>query len=133
VTVEDPWGVSLTILHDPDILGLHHVQLRVPDPESALAWYLEVFGGVQGTLKGRVAGVRYGSVWLLAEPGDSKPSAGRAIDHIAWRTPDLEAKAAELVSRGVAFTITPRQFNETVRISFVQGPAGTRIELLQRA
>jgi len=132
-TVEDPWGASLTILHDPDVRGLHHVHLRMPDPESAFAWYLEMFGGARGRLKGQLDGLQYGGVWLLADRGESKPSAGHAIDHIAWRTPQLDTKAVELKSKGVAFTMEPRQFNGTVRISFVEGPAGTRIELLQRA
>lgn len=130
--LEDPWGVSLTILQDPDVLGLHHVHTRTPDPDAALAWYHAMFGGTRGRLRGQLDGVQYGGVWLLADRGESKPSAGHAIDHIAWRTPHLDAKAADLKSRGVPFTMEPRQFNESVRISFVEGPGGTRIEVLQR-
>ena len=83
-------------------------------------------------LNGRIDGIRYGDTWLLADAGDGAPSAGHAIDHIAWRTTHLDSTAAELKARDVVFTMEPRQFNPSVRISFVEGPAGTRIEVLER-
>src|SRR5688500_7442275 len=32
--IEDPWGTRIELVQDPDALGLHHVELRVPDPEA---------------------------------------------------------------------------------------------------
>ena len=35
--VEDPWGVKIEVVQDPETLGFHHVHLRAPDPTVALA------------------------------------------------------------------------------------------------
>ena len=32
--VEDPWGVKIELVEDPELLGFHHVHLRVRDPET---------------------------------------------------------------------------------------------------
>jgi catechol 2,3-dioxygenase-like lactoylglutathione lyase family enzyme len=130
--VEDPLGVRVAIVQDTDTLGFHHVRLRVPEPEAAFMWYLAAFGGERARLKDRIDGLRYGRVWLLAEKGDGAPSVGRAIDHIAWRTTSLDVKVAALRTKGMAFTAEPRQLDERTRISFLEGPSGARIELLQR-
>jgi hypothetical protein len=90
-----------------------------------------MFGGERATLDGTDA-VRYGSTWLLAEEGRGAPSMGHAIDHMAWRTPHLDSTAAALKEKAIVFTMEPRLFNPTVRISFVEGPSATRIEVLER-
>ena len=131
--VDDPFGVRLAIVQDPDTLGFHHVRVRVADPDAAFQWYLEMFGGERTALKGHLDAVRYDRVWLLAEHGEAHPSEGHAIDHLGWRAPHLDTKVAELKTKHVTFTMEPRQFNERVRISFVVGPAGTRIEVLERS
>ena len=132
--VEDPFGARLDIVESPEGAGVrfHHVHLAVPSPQATLAWCLQMFGGEREALNGHIEGVRYGSMWLLAESGDGAPSAGHAIDHLGWRTPHLDSKATELKARGVVFTMEPRQFSPSVRISFVEGPSGTRIEVLER-
>ena len=130
--IEDPWGAKIEVLQDPEALGFHHVHLRAPDPQAAFKWYLDMFGGERGKLKGRVEGVKYGDVWILAEKGNATPSEGHTIDHIGWRTTtDLNAKAAELKGKGVKFTTEPRPFRD-IHISYVEGPAVVKIELLQR-
>jgi lactoylglutathione lyase len=130
--IEDPWGAKIEVLQDPETLGFHHVHLRAPDPEGAFKWYLEMFGGERRKLKGRVDALKYGEVWVLAEKGEATPSEGHAIDHIGWRTTmDLSAKAAELKAKGVKFTTEPRPFRN-IHISYVEGPAAVKIELLQR-
>jgi lactoylglutathione lyase len=130
--IEDPWGAKIEVLQDPETLGFHHVHLRAPDPEAAFKWYLDMFGGERGKLKGRVDALKYGDVWVLAEKGEATPSEGHAIDHIGWRTTtDLNAKAAELKAKGVKFTTEPRPFRD-IHISYVEGPAAVKIELLQR-
>ena len=130
--IEDPWGTKIEVLQDPETLGFHHVHLRAPDPEAALKWYLNMFGGERRKLKGRVDAVKYGEVWVLAEKGDATPSEGHAIDHIGWRTTmDLGAKAAELKAKGVKFTTEPRPVRD-IHMSYVEGPAAVKIELLQR-
>ena len=130
--IEDPWGVKIEMVQDSETLGFHHVHLFVPDPEESFKWYLHSFGGERTKLKGRLDAMKYGDVWLLAQKGEPvAPSAGHAIDHIGWRAENLDATARELKAKGVTFTSEPRPFN-ALRIAFVQGPAGVRIELVQR-
>jgi len=134
--VEDPWGTRIEVVQDPEKLGLHHVHLRAPDPAATLAWYKEKFGGETAKLKDRIDGIKYSGVWILAQRGDATPSEGHAIDHIGFRTSDLNAKAAEYKSQGVKFTTEPRPLKLAsgvmVSFAYVEGPAGAKIELVQR-
>jgi catechol 2,3-dioxygenase-like lactoylglutathione lyase family enzyme len=134
--VEDPWGTKIEVVQDSENLGLHHVHLRAPDPAATLAWYKEKFGGETAKLKDRIDGLKYGGVWVLAQRGDATPSEGHAVDHIGWRTTDLAAEATELKSQGVKFTTEPRPLKLAsgvmVNFAYVEGPAGAKIELVQR-
>jgi catechol 2,3-dioxygenase-like lactoylglutathione lyase family enzyme len=130
--IEDPWGTKIEVVQDLETLGFHHVHLRTPDPEATLNWYVEMFGGERKKLKGLVDAVKYDDVWILAQKGEATPSEGHAIDHIGWRTTmDLSVKAAELKGKGVRFTTDPQPFRN-IHISYVEGPAAVKIELLQR-
>jgi catechol 2,3-dioxygenase-like lactoylglutathione lyase family enzyme len=134
--IEDPWGTRIEVVQDPDKIGLHHVHLRAPDTTSTLAWYKEKFAGETAKLKDRLDGLRYGGVWLLVQRGEATPSEGHAIDHIGWRTTDLAAKAVELKGQNVKFTTEPRPLRlaggATVNFAYIEGPAGAKIELVQR-
>jgi catechol 2,3-dioxygenase-like lactoylglutathione lyase family enzyme len=134
--VEDPWGTRIEIVQDSEKLGLHHVHLRAPDATAALAWYKDRFGGESAKLKGRLDGLRYSGVWLLVQRGEATPSEGHAIDHIGWRTNNLDAKTAELKAQNVKFTTEPRPLRlasgTMVHFAYLEGPAGAKIELVQR-
>lgn len=134
--VEDPWGTRIEVVQDSEKLGLHHVHLRAPDAAATLAWYKEKFGGESAKLKDRIDGLRYTGVWILVLRGDATPSEGHAIDHIGWRTTDLSAKATELKAQNVKFTTEPRPLRlaggVTVNYAYLEGPAGAKIELVQR-
>jgi catechol 2,3-dioxygenase-like lactoylglutathione lyase family enzyme len=134
--VEDPWGTRIEVVQDAEKLGLHHVHLRAPDAAAALAWYKEKFGGESAKLKDRLDGLRYSGVWILVQRGEATPSDGHAIDHIGWRTDNLDAKTAELRSQNVKFTTEPQPLRlasgTTVSFAYLEGPAGAKIELVQR-
>jgi lactoylglutathione lyase len=134
--IEDPWGTRIEVVQDSEKLGLHHVHLRAPDPAATLAWYKEKFAGESGKLKDRLDGLKWGGVWILVQRGDTVPSEGHAIDHIGWRTPDLAAKTAELKAQMVKFTTEPRPLKlasgTMVNFAYLEGPAGAKIELVQR-
>ena len=89
-SVEDPFGVKMEIVQDPETPGFHHIHLRVPDPEATMKWYLDNFGGERMKLKGQVDGIKYSNpnVWLLVQKADGAlaPSQGHAIDHLGWVT-----------------------------------------------
>lgn len=137
--VEDPWGTKIEVVEDHEDLGFHHIHLRSPNPAETLAWYHEMFGGVEDQMKGRLSGIRFGRVWLLASQqreGEPEATQGRAMDHLGWRFGDLEAAADALRSKGVEFTMDPRPYTnplgDEMLISFLVGPDGVLIEVVQR-
>ena len=134
----DPWGTRIEVVEDHEWLGFHHIHLSSPDPEATLAWYENIFGGESDSLKGRIDGLRYGGTWLLVSQlreGALAATQGRAIDHLGWSFPDLDAAAAEIKSKGVDFALEPRDYTnplgQDMKISFVVGPDDVRIEIVQ--
>jgi len=140
--VEDPWGTRLEVVQDPELLGLHHIHMRAPNPDEAFAWLLDKFGGKRQQLKGRIDAVRYdaegfSSMWILITKGEAEPSMGRAIDHIGWRsTKSLTETMTELTGKGAVATSQPRPLplpnGPSINFAYVAGPAGARIELVER-
>jgi predicted enzyme related to lactoylglutathione lyase len=74
--VEDPWGTRIEVVQDPELLGLHHIHLRGPDPDEVFAWLLAKFGGQATPLEwnGTVYSITNWSMclrWTLAQAGRS--------------------------------------------------------------
>ncbi|MEO8048890.1 MAG: VOC family protein [Acidobacteriota bacterium] len=140
--VEDPWGTRIEVVQDPELLGLHHVHMRGPDTNEVLDWMQAKFGGERSKLKGRIDGVRYSApgfstLWILVQRGDAEPSEGRAIDHIGFRSVGPLAKTIDgLRAKGVTITSEPKPLamksGPGVNFSYVAGPAGARIEIVER-
>jgi catechol 2,3-dioxygenase-like lactoylglutathione lyase family enzyme len=134
--VEDPWGTRIEVVQDTEKLGLHHVHLRGADPAAILAFYKEKFAGDAAKLKDRLDGLKLSGVWLLVQRGDAVPSEGHAIDHIGFRTTDLAARTTELKAQSVTFTTEPRPLKlasgTVVNFAYLEGPAGAKVELVQR-
>jgi catechol 2,3-dioxygenase-like lactoylglutathione lyase family enzyme len=140
--LEDPWGTRIEVVQDPDLLGLHHLHLRNPNPDEGYAWLLDKFGGKRQQLKGRLDAVRYdadgfSSVWILIQKGEAEPSTGRAIDHIGWRSVGPLADTINaLRGKSVEIETEPRPLKlpsgPPINFSYVKGPAGARIELVER-
>ena len=136
--LSDPWGTRIEVVEDHEYLGFHHIHLSSPDPDGALAWYENIFGGERESLKGRLDGLRYGGTWLLVSrlrEGTLAATQGRAIDHLGWGFPDLAAAAVEIKGKGVDFQLEPRDYTDplgrAMKISFVLGPDDVRIEIVQ--
>jgi catechol 2,3-dioxygenase-like lactoylglutathione lyase family enzyme len=140
--VEDPWGTRIEVVEDPELLGLHHLHLRAPDPEALMTWLLAKFGGARAQLKGRLAAVKYSApgfsdMWVLVQKGDATPSEGHAIDHVSWRSTGPLAKMVDgLRAGGVPVTVEPREAKlpngPAITVAFVTGPGGLKIELVER-
>jgi lactoylglutathione lyase len=132
--IEDPWGVKIEIVQDTELLGFHHVHLRVKDPDATLAWYQQMFGGKRDKLKGRIDGLRYGSIWLLAASSGQEttvPSSDRAIMSFGLQVENIAQATAGLKEKAVKFPIEPRQLGN-LWYAFAEDPNGVRVELLQR-
>ena len=140
--LEDPWGTRIEVVQDPELLGLHHVHLRSPNPDDAYTWLLDKFGGKRQQLKGMLDAVRYdhdgfSSVWVLVTKGEAEPSQGRAIDHIGWRSVGpLADTINSLRAKQVTVTSEPRPLTlpngPPINFAYVAGPSGARIELVER-
>jgi catechol 2,3-dioxygenase-like lactoylglutathione lyase family enzyme len=131
--VEDPWGTKIEVMQDPNQIGLHHIHLMTSNPEATFDWYEAAFGGTRERLAGKHPGLRYGNVWLLVKDSQGAELAGtkgRAIDHLGWSFPDLDAAAVDLKAAGVKFTMEPRPFRN-LKIAFIEDPDGVSIELVQ--
>ena len=107
-----------------------------PTPAAALDWYEHIFDGERDSLKGRIAGLRYGTVWLLISRGptaragpDRGPgvrSPGLAVPRPAGRRRgDSRRRASTSRWSRAPFT---NPLGEDMLISFVVGPDGVRIE-----
>ena len=109
--VKDPWGTKLVLLDDPDAPGIHHIELRVPDPEGALSWYIHAFGGDRVRYKGAIDAIRYrdlGVFYLFVTKDDkAMPTQGHAIDHVAFGPIDLDKVVAVLNAGDTTFTSNP--------------------------
>lgn len=133
--VVDPWGTLIDVVQDPKKLGLHHVYLQSQDPGASLAWFAKTFGGTV-TKYGQAPGISVGDVWLLGSKGPSEPSEGHSIDHLGLRPVNVDASVTALKAQRVKVTTEPRDVTlsggGSVRIAYIEGPDGLRIELVQR-
>jgi catechol 2,3-dioxygenase-like lactoylglutathione lyase family enzyme len=133
--VFDPWGTRIELVEDPQRLGFHHIHLSATDPAATLAWYEDVFGGERGRLAGRIDGLRFGDVWLLAsEHGDGEPAPtdGRTLDHIGFVVDDLDAAAADMRESGVEFEQEPVAAGRNgIQRAFLAGPDNVRVAVVE--
>ena len=118
-----------------------HLHLRSPDPEAAAAFYVSrlrarITGRTENQGALRVILDLGGLVTFIeAVPPDTvmapqAPFVG--IEHVGLRVADMDAAVAELRANGVRFLVEPRQARPGVKIAFIEGPDGVRIELLER-
>jgi lactoylglutathione lyase len=150
--VEDPFGVRIELVQDAEHLGIHHVHLRVPDPDATIQWYQDVFGGERKKLKGRLDGLLYdtippgyagvsnsakaGKVWLLATKGEKMAQTDDTIIwDLAFQVEDIKQAVEGFKSKGAPVTREPRVAkiagNDT-GVVFTRDPNGILIELLVR-
>jgi catechol 2,3-dioxygenase-like lactoylglutathione lyase family enzyme len=133
--VMDPWGTTIDVVQDPKKLGLHHIALVAADPAATLAWFAETFGGKVAKFQGG-DGIDVGGVWLTARKGASEPSAGHSIDHIGFRPVNVDNTVTAMKAKNIKVTTEPRPLvlpsGTAMRLAFIEGPGGVRIELVQR-
>jgi catechol 2,3-dioxygenase-like lactoylglutathione lyase family enzyme len=134
--VVDPSGTVIDVVQDPKKLGLHHITVVTPDPAAELSWFAGTFGGTIAKYENALDGINYGGVWLFASRGSGEPSAGHSIDHIGFRPANVDASVAAMKAKNVKVTTEPRPLvlpsGTAMRLAFIEGPGGVRIELVQR-
>lgn len=150
--IEDPFGVKIELVQDTEHLGIHHVHVRVPDPEATIQWYQDVFGGARQKLKGRLDGLLYdtippgyagvshnakaGKVWLLATKGEKMAQTDETVIwNLAFQIEDVKQAVDGFTSKGAPLTREPRVAKiegHDTGVVFTRDPNGILIELLVR-
>lgn len=107
-----------------------HVHMAVPDPQAAAQWYHDHIGGEW--VDGRDDRLLFGRTRIMFLRGeDRRPSAGSVVDHLGFSFPDLAAKLAEVEAAGATITTPLREVEGLFKLSFVNDPFGTRLELIE--
>ncbi|WP_243426509.1 VOC family protein [Caldicoprobacter guelmensis] len=129
------------------IEGLYHIGVYTKNIERSMEFYIEILGfdkEWQGIVnhptmgKIPVAVVKKGNCIIeLVQPSDAKLVSQQAgpVQHVALRVSDIDKVVKLLKSKGVNFT--PDYIEEIptfwngIRHTFIYGPSGERIELVE--
>ena len=139
---EDPWGTRIEVIDDLDhggAPGLHHIHVFSGDAVATAAWYATQFGGEVVPFKGLAPlhSILYDNggdeTWLIVNqaPGERTGTDGTVVDHIGWHTTDYDPWLERLRAGGVKFVVEPRELEDGHRIAFIEGPDGTKIEVVE--
>ena len=98
--VEDPWGQKVAVLSDPEIEGLHHAYIASSQPQKAITWFSESFGGTVEDFNGNqeLPSIRYGDFWVVVSEshGEPEPNMFSMIDHLGFHVSDVDKKMSTL-------------------------------------
>jgi lactoylglutathione lyase len=119
-----------------------HIHLRSPNPEATAAWFERMLGAevIRSTQQGvpridlKLGGANIFIAPVASGEGVNPPPSTpyQGLDHFGLTVSGIDAIAAELKAKGVAFTKEPTTVRPGVRICFIRGPEGISIELLDR-
>jgi lactoylglutathione lyase len=104
------------------IVTWDHVHLRSPDPEATAAWLENILGGViirgPGRIDVKLGGANVFIAPVAAGDGVNSPPATpyQGLDHFGLTVKDIDAVAAEIKAKGVAFTKEPTTIRPGVRL-----------------
>ena len=107
-----------------------HIHLAAPEPEKAVAWYREHFGGqVMTEAADRLL---YGDTRIIFQKREkSVPSEGSVIDHIGFSVPNIDGALKAFQTEGVKITQAVRDVPGLFKLAFIEDPWGTKIEVVQ--
>ncbi|MBV9347052.1 MAG: VOC family protein [Pseudolabrys sp.] len=119
-----------------------HVHLRSPDPEATAQWFEKMLGAkvIRTMQQGKPRiDLKLGGADIFIAPvaPTDKVNAPpvtpyQGLDHFGFFVKDLDKVVADLKKKGVEFTMEPNNPRPGIRISFIRGPQGISIELLER-
>jgi catechol 2,3-dioxygenase-like lactoylglutathione lyase family enzyme len=133
--IDGPDGVRIELVEDSSMyapLQFDHLHFYATRPNDLLAWYAQVFGArPAGEDQPNTSHVS-GAALSFAHADSVSPTAGRAIDHIAFEIKNLESFCKKLAADGIKFD-SPYQVLPQLRVSaaFLTDPSGARIELTE--
>jgi catechol 2,3-dioxygenase-like lactoylglutathione lyase family enzyme len=134
--IDGPDGVRIELAEDSSVyapIQFDHIHFYTTQPNGVQTWYAKLFdarpGGEDHSDTRFIAG---DAAFFVAHADSVSPTAGRAIDHIAFEIKDLESFCKKLVADGIKFD-SPYQVLPQLKLSaaFLTDPSGVRIELTE--
>ena len=120
-----------------------HIHLRTTNPEATAQWYERMLGAevVRSMQEGKpridlkLGGANVFIAPVTAGDGVNPPPTTpyQGLDNFGLLVTGIDAIAADLKAKGVAFTKEPTTVRPGVRVCFIRAPEGVSIELLDRS
>ena len=119
-----------------------HAHYKCSDPERTAQWFKDHFGAKEVSRRTvrnlLIISLDAGGAIVNFSPSfpneevDPKPAKPRyGVYHICFAVKDLNARVAELKAKGLKFTLEPSKVLDDLAISFVEGPDGISVEVLE--
>ncbi|MBE9605957.1 VOC family protein [Acetobacteraceae bacterium H6797] len=118
-----------------------HLHLRAADPEALATWFSTFLDGerkavVDASGKKRII-MEVAGHTLFVEEVDAgtagTPAAPfRGLEHLGLGVKDIRAVMEEMRAKGVKIAMEVKELRPDLKIGFIEGPEGVRVELLQR-
>jgi catechol 2,3-dioxygenase-like lactoylglutathione lyase family enzyme len=133
--IDGPDGVRIELVEDSSMyapLQFDHIHFYTTRPKDEQAWYAKLFGARPGAEDQPNTSLVAGAALSVAQADSVSPTAGRAIDHIAFEIKNLESFCKKLAADGIKFD-SPYQVLPQLKLStaFLTDPSGARIELTE--
>jgi len=119
---------------------LNHIHLVCRDLQQMIDFFTQTFDASLITMK-QFGGADGASLDLsgvtinLRVPQENEKilDSGKTYGyhHIGINVDDIDAKYEDLKGKGYAFSVAPKDIDETLRIAFFDGPENVTLELLQ--
>ncbi len=124
------------------ITGFDHVHMMFSNVEEAGKYFVNILGGREvgrGEIRGMpvirvsVAGIIF--ILHTADPKAPQFETGkgiRGLDHVGFLVKDIEQTVAEMKQKGAHFSQEVKITGGGAKFTFVDGPEGIRIELMEK-
>jgi catechol 2,3-dioxygenase-like lactoylglutathione lyase family enzyme len=125
------------------IVGFDHIHFYCGDVEKTATYFRDFYGGKELSRENRpnsvrvirmeVQGVPISLMSLLQDNGQLDPGKRkRGLDHLGFKVKDLKSFLEEMKKKGLPVTQDLTVTATGVKMAFVEGPEGIRIELVER-
>lgn len=133
--IDGPDGVHIELTEDSSMyapLEFDHIHFYTAQPNDLRAWYAKLFGARPAGEDRPDTILVSGAALAITRADSVSPTAGRAIDHIAFEIKGLESFCTKLAADGIKFD-SPYQVVPQLKFStaFLTDPSGARIELTE--
>ena len=124
------------------VFSLDHVHFYCGDIEKTVAYFRDVFGAKELSREKRPSAmfirmdIQGTPLALISVPPENDPfetgKGKRGLDHIGLKVKDLRAALEQMKAKGVRISQELTVLPSGLKMAFVEGPDGIRVELLER-